>query len=52
MVTAKTSEELAAACAADGEFRLAARRWTGGFRFESPDRTLAVRLKDGRASAG
>ena len=28
----KSNEEFAKACAADGEFRLAARHWTGGHR--------------------
>jgi pimeloyl-ACP methyl ester carboxylesterase len=47
-----TSETFAATCAADGEFRLAARHWTGGLRLERPSGDLALRLEAGRASAG
>jgi pimeloyl-ACP methyl ester carboxylesterase len=52
MTPAQTSETLAAACAADGEFRLAARHWSGGFRLAAPGFTYAVRLDAGRPSAG
>lgn len=44
-----TSEMLAQACAADGEFRLAARHWTGGVCFERPNGSCAVRLQNGEA---
>lgn len=47
-----TSELLAAKCAADGEFALAARRWTGGLRLESPDGAIGIRLQDGSCEAG
>ncbi len=47
-----TSEALAARCAADGEFHLAARHWTGGFRLESPVGAIGLRLAQGVASAG
>jgi pimeloyl-ACP methyl ester carboxylesterase len=52
MTPAWTSETLAAACAADGEFRLAARHWSGGFRLEAPSISCAVRLDTGHPSAG
>ena len=48
------SEELARRCAADGEFGLAARHWTGGLRLEvegdGPTRELII--DDGRVRAG
>jgi pimeloyl-ACP methyl ester carboxylesterase len=47
-----TSERLAAACAADGEFGLAARFWTGGLRFVIGERILAVTVTDGAVKAG
>lgn len=46
------SETLAALCAADGEFLLAARYWTGGFRLECGPDVVALRLEDGVAEAG
>jgi pimeloyl-ACP methyl ester carboxylesterase len=46
------SPELAARCAADGEFRLAARHWTGGLRMETPTQTLGVALIGGDARPG
>jgi pimeloyl-ACP methyl ester carboxylesterase len=42
-----TCEDLGARCAGDGEFLLAARHWNGGFRFESPARTVGLRLTRG-----
>jgi pimeloyl-ACP methyl ester carboxylesterase len=42
-----TSEDLASRCAADGEFRLAARHWTGGLRLESPDAAVGLSVLDG-----
>lgn len=42
----------AAACAADGEFRLAARHWTGGLALDIGERTLGLTLSDGAVSAG
>jgi pimeloyl-ACP methyl ester carboxylesterase len=47
-----TSETFAATCAADGEFRLAARHWTGGLRLERPSGDLVLRLEAGRVSTG
>lgn len=47
-----SSEALAKACAADGEFRLAARHWTGGFCFERPGGRWALRVQDGEVVAG
>lgn len=38
---------LATRCAADGEFRLAARHWTGGFRFALDGDEASVRVVDG-----
>ncbi len=42
----------AAACAADGEFALAARHWSGGLVLRIGDVTLALTLTDGEVSAG
>ncbi len=47
-----TSDRLAAACAADGEFGLSARFWTGGLRFLIGARVLAVTVREGAVSAG
>lgn len=52
MLSQHTSRSLAAACAADGEFRIASRRWTGGLRLEHPAGALTLALDDGRAFAG
>ena len=46
------SAEWAARCASDGEFRLAARHWNGGLVLEIGDRSIALRLDDGRVTAG
>lgn len=46
------SEEWAARCIADGEFRLAARHWTGGLVLEMGDNSIGLRLDAGQASAG
>ena len=46
------SPDLAARCAGDGEFRLAARHWTGGLRLETPWQTLCVTLVGGDARPG
>lgn len=48
----RTSEALAKACTGDGEFRLAARHWSGGLRFETSSGAFGVRLADGEVSAG
>ena len=52
MKTAWTSDALAAACAGDGEFRIAARFWTGGLRLEIGDALAAVTLTNGAVAAG
>lgn len=39
-------------CAADGEFALAARHWHGGLRLRIGDRTLALTVRNGVATAG
>lgn len=46
-----TSETLAARCADDGEFRLAARHWSGGLRLEMEGRVVALSLAAGVPSA-
>jgi pimeloyl-ACP methyl ester carboxylesterase len=48
-----TTEHLFGLCAADGEFRLAARYWTGGLRFESSSGAIGLALVAGelRSSA-
>ena len=45
-------EKLAASCDADGEFLLAAKAWTGGFRFEGDTDAIGLVVTDGRAVAG
>lgn len=55
-----TSERLAEVCAADPEFRLHARRWTGGLRFDLGANSgananavvLQLRVENGSVSAG
>jgi pimeloyl-ACP methyl ester carboxylesterase len=47
-----SSGELAARCAADSEFRLAARFWDGGFAFVVDGEVTAVRVVDGAPEAG
>ena len=49
---ARTSENLAALCAADGEFRLAARFWNGGMRLRLGETLLGVTLANGAPHAG
>ncbi len=44
--------EWAARCASDGEFRLAARHWTGGLVLEIGNDSLSLRLADGAVSGG
>jgi len=46
-----SSQELADRCAADPEFRLAARYWDGGFAFVVDDDVTAVRVAGGQPSA-
>jgi len=47
-----TSEHLANRCAADGEFQLASRHWTGGLRLQSPEAANGQTLADGELWAG
>ena len=42
-----TAAAFAGLCAEDGEFRLAARHWTGGLRLETPGHVLGVTLAAG-----
>jgi pimeloyl-ACP methyl ester carboxylesterase len=42
-----TSDQLSARCAADGEFRIASRFWTGGLRLEMGDRAIGFCIVDG-----
>lgn len=49
---ARTSQNLAALCAADGEFRIASRHWTGGLRLEFGTEAAGVKLEQGAISAG
>src|SRR5256885_905620 len=41
------SERLAARCRVDGEFRLAARYWTGSFRIDRGDEVASLVLENG-----
>ena len=52
MTKAWTSDALAAACAGDGEFKIAARFWTGGLRLEIGDDVVAITVTDGAHKAG
>ena len=45
------AQEWAQACAADGEFRLAARHWNGGLRLRVGETVLELAVRDGFASA-
>jgi pimeloyl-ACP methyl ester carboxylesterase len=47
-----TSGALAAACAGDGEFGVAARFWIGGLRLEIGDDVVAITVTDGKPAAG
>jgi hypothetical protein len=47
-----TSEQLASRCAADPEFRLAARFWNRGFVFVDDEGVTGVRVVDGRPETG
>ncbi len=48
----RTSEQLAERCRADGEFRLAARHWSGGLRLDFGQTVASVVIDDGDVSAG
>ena len=47
MINEKTADILVEACRKDGEFRLAARHWTGSLRLEAPGSACVVRLENG-----
>ena len=47
-----TSEDLAARCLGDAEFRMAARHWEGGFYFDVDGAVASVAVTDGVARAG
>ena len=46
-MTMPTSKDLVARCAADGEFALTARYWTGGLRLEIGEAVLEMSLENG-----
>ena len=48
----RTSEQLAERCQADGEFRLAARHWSGGLRFDFGESVASIIVDDGDVSPG
>ena len=47
-----TSESLTALCAADGEFRIASRFWTGGLWLDMGDRAIGFSVVDGAPTNG
>lgn len=47
-----SAARLAALCAADGEFLLCARHWTGGLRLQGDASTVMIRVDGGKPSAG
>jgi hypothetical protein len=47
-----TAGDWAQACTADGEFRLAARHWTGGRALTIGDAALALAVKNGEPRPG
>lgn len=47
-----SSEQWAQACAADGEFALAARHWSGGIKLSIGEQQLGLTLRDGAVTAG
>jgi pimeloyl-ACP methyl ester carboxylesterase len=51
-VTVPTTEQLAGRCAADGEFQLSARDWTGGLRVQVGDTLTGFTISAGRVAAG
>ncbi len=51
-LTLPSSQQWAADCAADGEFRLAARYWCGGLRLRIGDHRLAFSITDGAVRGG
>jgi pimeloyl-ACP methyl ester carboxylesterase len=50
LIDAGTAQVLAKACTDDGEFRLAARHWTGGLRLERPQSVCSVRIEAGKVT--
>jgi pimeloyl-ACP methyl ester carboxylesterase len=44
--------KIAALCDVDGEFHIAAKGWTGGFRFEGDTDSVGIVLTEGHAQAG
>ena len=52
MSEAWTSDQLSGRCAADGEFCLAARFWSGGLRLEIGERSIGILVMAGVAAAG
>jgi pimeloyl-ACP methyl ester carboxylesterase len=45
-----SADDLVALCRADGEFKLGARHWTGGLRFQSGSTAVGIRVDDGEPS--
>jgi pimeloyl-ACP methyl ester carboxylesterase len=48
---ALSAAKIAELCGGDGEFTLAARFWTGGFKFQSDSNVVAIRVDAGKPSA-
>ncbi|MGS0897529.1 alpha/beta fold hydrolase [Burkholderia stagnalis] len=48
---ALSAAKFAELCGCDGEFALAARFWTGGFRFQSDSNVVTIRVIDGKPVA-
>ena len=51
MIDAALADTLIESCRSDGEFRLAARHWTGSLRLESPEGMCAMEVDDGEVGA-
>ena len=51
-ISLPTSEDWIQRCAADGEFMLAARQWSGGLLLEIGDQTLCLPVLAGEPTAG
>jgi len=49
MIDEALAKKLIVACRGDGEFRLAARHWTGCLRLESPSGACTMEIDDGQA---
>ncbi len=50
MIDEALARRMVEACRSDGEFRLAARHWTGCLRLEAPDVACAMQIEDGKVS--